>query len=397
MPTNGQNSTTSPYSMFGIGVIENNSDVVNSGMGYTGIALPSKGYLNNLNPASFSSLDSSTFTFNIQAEASFAKYATEYESKKTINGNIDGLSFGFKVNDNWGMSIGLSPYSSIGYHINSEKYIIGSESTYPVNYEGSGGLSKLYWSNGIRLFKQFSFGINLAYLWGTTDLSETSSYPYILGETIINQKSYKINNLYLEYGFQYQLPIKSNLLSFGGTINTESSLYTSYVHRIYTSADYEYYSKQKEAEDILIPQSFSLGASFESKNGWLVAADYHFGKWSSLDMTSVNGHFKDINRYNFGIQYEPQSKSKRSLLQKLSYRFGGFYAENYLDINGIDLSEKGVTMGFSLPINRNSLLNFSYEHKQSGSQLQGLIKESYNTFKLGITFNERWFVRHQFE
>ena len=53
MALHAQNSTTSPYSGFGIGELEMSSGGRNAAMGQTGIALRSNLFLNTANPASF--------------------------------------------------------------------------------------------------------------------------------------------------------------------------------------------------------------------------------------------------------------------------------------------------------------------------------------------------------
>lgn len=56
-----QNNANSPYTMFGVGYIEPGGFGRNKGMGGAGIGLPSENSLNNLNPASYNSLDSLHF------------------------------------------------------------------------------------------------------------------------------------------------------------------------------------------------------------------------------------------------------------------------------------------------------------------------------------------------
>ncbi|MBI9064875.1 MAG: hypothetical protein JEZ14_23010 [Marinilabiliaceae bacterium] len=392
-----QSSTASPYSMYGIGMLNMKGDVINAGMGHTGVAMKSQGYLNTLNPASYSAIDSLSFLFNVQASGSFGYYETNSQSQTNFAANIDGLSFGFKVSDNWGMNIGFAPYSTIGYTIQSEKYFIGTENTYPVEYTGEGGLTQVYWGNGIQLFKGFSLGVNLSFVWGSIENIETSYYPIITGETIHNRKSHHVNNLYLEYGFQYHLPIQKNTLSFGAVINTETNMNTTYEHSISTDGGQEYFYESKNADDMLIPMKYSTGLSYQTHTGWTAAFDYHHSKWSSFDEPMTTAEYQNTNSYHLGFQYAPQRMGYKSIFRRIQYRVGAFYSDNYLTLNGVDLDEKGFTMGITIPVRQKTLLNVGYEFKQAGSLENGLIRETYNGIKIGVTFNESWFRKSLFQ
>ncbi|MCQ7926368.1 hypothetical protein NP234_24630, partial [Salmonella enterica] len=51
-----QNSTSSPYSIYGIGVINQKEDVASAGLGHAGIALAPSEWLNIANPAGIGNL-----------------------------------------------------------------------------------------------------------------------------------------------------------------------------------------------------------------------------------------------------------------------------------------------------------------------------------------------------
>ncbi|MCU4177064.1 hypothetical protein [Carboxylicivirga sp. N1Y90] len=391
-----QNSVSSPYSIFGVGVLEPKSDATNAGMGHTGIALSSDGYINTLNPASLSGLDSTTFLFNIQGKASFSKFETQLESQHNFDANLDAFQMAFKVNRNWGMSFSLQPFSSIGYNIYSEKYILGTMSTYPVEYIGEGGISQVSWSNGIRIAKGFSLGLSASFLWGNTDVIENSYYPSITGETITNSRSYKVNSLLLEYGFQYHQPIGSSVLSFGARINTESQLHNSYEHNISNDNGVQLLESSDGGADLFLPCSYGFGVALQFRDAWLFTGDYRYGNWSESQLNIGAGEYKDTHGASLGIQFTPQKNYYRSYFNQIKYRAGVFYNQNYFAINGINLDEKGVTFGATLPV-KASKINIAYEYKQSGTMEGGLIKENYHNIKVGFTFNETWFRKSKFQ
>ena len=392
-----QNNTASPYSMYGIGNIENKGDIINMGMGHTGLALPAANYINTVNPASLSSMDSLTMLFNLQVRGTLSTFETSSEQQTNFNSNINGFSMAFKVNPRWGMGFSLSPYSNVGYKIKSEKYLIGTTGTYPVTYEGEGGVIELGWSNGIEVFRNFSVGLKASLLWGTVDVIETSEYPNILGQTIYNSHSYHINNFNLEYSFQYTIPLNRYKLSIGGIYSSETSLNTWFKQRVYTAGDVEYYSEKMDADNLFLPTSYGGGMALQKGKTWLLAFDYHAGNWSKINLANTTHKTRDTQQFNVGIQYSPQKNMYQSIFNRMQYRLGAFYADRYLTIKDVELNEKGVTAGLTIPLKNRSLLNLGYEYKMGGSLKNGLIKENFHSFKLGLTFNESWFKKSVFK
>jgi len=391
-----QNNTSSTYSRFGLGVLEMRADATNAGMGYAGVALGSEGYLNTINAASYSAIDSTRFLFNIQGALSFANYQTNTDEQKNVDANLESIGFGFKAGKNWGMGFSLSPYSSIGYSIMGDKYILGTTNKYPVEYIGEGGLSQLSWYNGFQLFKGFSVGINTSYLWGSTDIIEISYYPSIIGETIYNERNYHASTLLIEYGFQYHQPIGQSMLSLGATANFSTEMNTYFEHRIYNDYSSNLSSIKENTDNLFIPNNYKVGAAFQSSKGWLVAADYRYGNWTASDISISSGTVRDTHGGSIGLQYAAP-RYHRSLFKRMQYRVGAFYNQQYLTIQGQDIDEKGITAGLTIPMRDGSLINFGYEYKVAGTTTYGLIEERYNTITLGLTFNENWFRKRKFD
>ncbi|WP_430817782.1 hypothetical protein [Carboxylicivirga sp. RSCT41] len=391
-----QNNTSSLYSAYGIGLRQSKADVTSAGMGYAGLALPSQGYLNNLNPASYSAIDSVRFIFNLQGSLSFSDYQTQSDQQKNTDANLESISFGFRAAKNWGMGFSLSPYSNIGYNVNSEKYILGTADKYPVNYYGEGGISQLSWHNGFQLGKRLSLGISASYLWGSTDMIEVSYYPSLIGETIYNERNYHVSSFLLEYAFQYHQPIGMSTLSFAGSVNMSTELDTYYKHRIYNDVTSDLSSIEEDANNIFIPLNYQAGLALQTSKGFTVAADYRYGDWSNSEMLISGGEARNTHGGSFGLQYV-SPRYHRSLFKRIHYRVGTFYDQEYISIQGKDIDTKGITAGLTIPMRDGSLINLAYEYKERGTTEAGLIKEQYNTIKLGLTFNESWFKKRQFK
>ena len=392
-----QNSTSSPYSVYGFGVLESTTNTINSGMGGSGVALPSQGYLNYQNPASLSALDSLSFYFNIQAKGIINTYSMSAKEQTNFDSNIDAFSFGFRVAPFWGMSFGLYPFSSVGYSIEQENDILGSSMTYPIILEGSGGLSRISLSNGIRLSKNLSIGLDASFIWGSTDLTETADYSSLGQSNIINTRKWYFNNLFLKYGLQYQGRLKHGTLYAGASWQPETNIYATFNQTIENESETTYYEEDASADDVVLPNIYSFGLARTWDKGWTVSADYSFSQWSILNQYStLKGSFSDSYTVNAGFAYShPKNKSK--FINQIQWRAGMFYSDGYLKVKGQQIDEKGVTAGLSLPINRTgNILHLSYAYSLKGTSQSGLIREQYHTIKLGFSMTERWFSKNKF-
>ena len=121
------------------------------------------------------------------------------------NSSFDYITMQFRLSK-WGaMSIGLLPYSNIGYsmgsYVENEKV---PENSYINTYSGEGGLHQLYLGAGFKILKNLSVGANISYLWGDISHSRYQTFPSnatvmpLTTVTGIEITSYK-----LDFGAQY--------------------------------------------------------------------------------------------------------------------------------------------------------------------------------------------------
>ncbi|MBK8883216.1 MAG: hypothetical protein IPN67_12780 [Bacteroidales bacterium] len=181
--------TSSPYSIFGLGSTEGTSTGINNAMGGTGIAFLSGHSLNLVNPASTAGLDSLFTIFEIGFDGKYTSYSTSRKSQSVFDANFKYIDMGFRVTPRWATSIGIAPYSTIGYSINASSDIEGTSLQYNKTYTGEGGVNKFFIGNSMKITKNLFFGVNAVYLFGNLTHSESSEdYDYELEE-----KSYLSN------------------------------------------------------------------------------------------------------------------------------------------------------------------------------------------------------------
>ncbi len=397
--SNAQNSTSSPYSVFGVGRLAARGDVSTLSMGQAGVALRSDEWINTLNPASLSSLDSTTFYFNMQLDGIFSHIGNSSQSQSCANGNISAVTMAFRAARGWGMSLGYTPFSNVGYSIKSNKYLLGTSDEYPVVYEGSGGLSQIYWANSVKVAGGLSLGLNLSYLWGNLKSTELSTYPALAADDIYNEKTHYMNNFYLEYGLQYLAVVGNHKLGMGAVANMQTKLGSTYRQRIFNDYTSGISDEESDFDDFAVPVSFRGGLSWDMPSGFLIAADYGVQNWKNIDNPkNESALYLDNHSFNFGVEYSARKRTYKSYLRRIKYRAGLFYNTGYLKIKSVRLDEKGFTAGLAFPLgNRGSFLNVGYENVVYGNDRKGLLKETLHTVRIGLTINENWFMKLKFE
>ncbi len=224
------------------------------------------------------------------------------------------MLFGFPVTKWWKSSIGLLPFSTVGYNVDdlSENEDIGQILH---KFEGSGGLSKFYWANAFQPIKSISIGVNTSYIFGTTDRVQRVTFPdtsFRLSTKVEN--SISVGNLYVELGIQYYKELKNDLLIVvGGIYNPKINLSATgkYLARTYVGEvnDVEIYRDTIDFIDkegtVVMPAGYGIGFSLSKRDHWFVGADYKFDKWEDFRSFERNDSLVNSHTFAAGGQYTP--------------------------------------------------------------------------------------------
>ncbi|MDE6582123.1 MAG: hypothetical protein K2K47_06340, partial [Duncaniella sp.] len=161
----------SPYSMFGYGQLRENATTAQRQMGGVGYAMHSGRQVNVMNPASYASTDSLTFLFDMGLDFTFINQKDVDGTRNDYGGGLDYITMAFPVTRWLGMSVGLVPYSSVGYSFGNE--IKNGTSS----HQGNGGFNQLYIGAGATPFKNFRIGFNISYLFGNVSIAVDAPAP----------------------------------------------------------------------------------------------------------------------------------------------------------------------------------------------------------------------------
>lgn len=422
-----QNGSNSSYSRYGLGLLADQSQTSNRGMGGVAYGLRDGARINALNPASYSCIDSLSFIFDTGITLQSGHFTKGNNSVNARNTTLSNINAAVRLHKGLGMSIGFMPYTTIGYTYRAPKLIgttqTGELITSSTAYSGNGGLQMLYMGFGWNPVHNLNIGFNAGYMWGTYEHLSYQSFSENGTQSSIysNQNqvySSEIRTYKLDFGIQYPVRLTNqDWLTFGATYslghkiggNTTLLRYTSVGDTLKT--DDGRLPTAKKAFDI--PHTIGGGLSWRHKNTVLIAADYTYTRWADCRVPTIDGaptnyvgkkgSYNNNAKYAIGIEYVPSPKNQEhNYIKTIRYRAGASYASPYLRVNGLDgPKEYRASIGLGLPLQARklsgrSIINLSAEWLSRRPSDVSMIKENYFIVNLGVTFNERWFMKWKF-
>lgn len=423
-----QVGSNSPYGRYGYGLLSNQSPGASEAMGGISYGLRRSQQVNPGNPASYSKLDSLTFIFDLGVSAHYATYSDGINKQNFFNGNLDYIAMQFPLFRKMGASIGLLPYSKVGYNYGQTRSL--SDIVYEEVFRGTGGLSQIYAGIAYEPIRYFSVGANVSYLFGNFSYTSVSVPRTATGATIGEEKKrYSIRDLKYDIGAQFTYPIdRVSSVTVGAVfspkINAETDVYAT--EMMFASDPYSNpYQTPREVlrDDTLanqsfqLPNTYGLGVTYSNTN-WLVGVDGTYQQWSGLNYPEVLDGLTSQNRFNnayrvsAGMEYviDPYS---RNFFSRMRFRAGLSYGNSYANVNvynpaddtnvGVGgFKEYGINIGFGLPFRdsmsgRLSLLNIGFGYTTQRPDLQYMITQDVFKVSLNMNINEFWFFKRQFD
>ena len=420
----------SSYSRFGLGLPADQSQSHNRSMGGVAQGLRDGYRINMLNPASYSANDSLNFLFDVGMSLQQIRMKQQDVKQHVNSTSFDYVNAAFRLAKGLGMSAGFVPYTNIGYSFSQSNIVTidpyaQQTVTQQLSYNGSGGLHQAYVGVGWEPLKGFSVGANFGYIWGNVNnymsqtfyengSASTSNYSSLYSSYTAALKTWKG-----DIGVQFRKVLNPrNRLTVGATVGLGHTI-GSEASVLRTTQSGDTISRTTN-DGYQIPMTYSLGAAWEHRERLLLAADFTLEQWgkcttphlqgagSDLIYSPATGDYKNRFRINAGMEYVPR-RYARSYFQRVNYRCGAYYSSPYLKVNGLDgPKEYGITAGIGLPISNSnthknvlniytpSYLNIGIQwaHRPAGSS--SLISEDVLAVKIGLTFNERWFMKWKF-
>jgi hypothetical protein len=401
----------SPFTTYGVGEPYGNGLIHNQGNGL-GVSQPQYWYVNNQNPALLVFNNFSVFQVGIVGESRKIKGDTTNE--KNIGGNLNYIVMAFPMKVNrWTTSLGLMPYTDVNFSFQYPDYVRDPSGavadTVTTSESGSGGLTQVYWSNGVRLTPDISVGLKAAYLFGPVSnlYSNLLTGDATAGERYLVSIEDKTNNHGFNFGLGFSFSRdslgsrKDRRLSFGAVYNFASDLKSKSKSKIFRTTlggdTVERYDIESREGTVHLPQSFSVGISYGKGVNWSVGTEFAYQDWASFEgaRTEDEGLGKSM-RAAVGGEFTMDPLALENYLKRITFRTGVSFEQYPFLANGNEVKDFGINFGFSLPAGRSSM-DLAFKVGKRGNKAENILEESYFKLYFGITFNDQWFIKRKFD
>lgn len=390
----GQGGTlsSSPYSLFGLGVTNNLGAGRTNGMGFTGIAMSDGFFINSTNPAALSSISHNQFLYDLGLKLQYGLLNEGNGEERRFNANFSNISLAVKATENSAFGFSLKPKTDVGYFITGiERNIEGSNETFISNIVGSGGINNLSLSYANSSLKKLRWGFSTEFLFG--EIRETES-NFVSFSNLVVEDINTYRGIQFDFGLQYDFWKQSTL---GLTYKTSSTL-SGDRERVVIQTGFAPITDEQDLDSFMLPAEFGVGFSTLVKDKLLINADYKRVLWNATDQQDQVGQFVDQNLVGLGFQYTIRPNGFK-YWQKVQFR-GGFQLDTgYLSINDDTVNGYHITAGLGLPLSKlgTSRLNINYGFQRNGVISDGLFQENYHTLSVNFSFSNRWFIKRKID
>lgn len=391
-----QFSSSSPYSVYGPGLVSRSYTSLNRANGYSGVAIQDGLSLNGLNPAANVWITAPlTHMYEVGTFVEGNSYRTTERYEHSVTGGLNNLNYWFRLKDWWTMTASVTPFSTVSYHITGNKMLATSqESAY--TYEGVGNITQLALGNSFKVYKNLSAGINLSYIFGSVNRSESISASSTTGSLTLNNKMHT-NKFKADYGVQYKINLAAKRsITFGATY--ENSLTLKGKNDItLMNGDYDTLtSEERDGIRYSLPSRIGGGISFQTKRSRIIT-DLIYEPWSSASYPGIMSQSIDTWRYSVGYSYLGNPDAQ-NYLGAIKLSTGIYYQQYPIKIDGQVLPNYGITVGLGLPVlDGKSTINLIYGYDRFGAADGNLILQRTQKVMLDIVIRDIWGYKRAFD
>jgi hypothetical protein len=390
----------SPYDLIGFGDPAGSESARMEGIAGAGVASTDSRTINDLNPAGLSLLSRA----RIEARLNYFYNRSDLGSDEGIMRIVKfaGASFATSLTDNGhvGFSLGFSPLTNV----EAETQLIDSLGT--TLYTREGGVSQLYLGLSARPISALNLGARADFLFGNLRTIGQATVSQGL-ETVPGtfQREYSLSGTRGTFGFLLTLDSlvpELRGLTIGGAYSMGASL-TSKKRTIVTPVNSTLDSTIEQSGYGYYPSQIRLGIATRLGDRYRVEADISGQDFSNASVYSLTSNITgdpqlgSSNRYSFAIERLPvmgdESKGV-GFWEKTGLRLGFSTATlPFRPTLGMTVSETGVTAGIGMPMNAESVFDFSVELGVRTPQNTAIApKECFIKMGASISLSEKWFV-----
>lgn len=399
------NRENSPYTRYGLGDSRNGVNPLLKGMASASSAYSNSFAVNTDNPASYAHL--LLTTYEAGGEGSRRTIHRSTDLYRTGMATLTHLNIGIPIGKNVGVAFGLKPFSRTYYRLADTTIFDGLGKT-AIEYTGDGSTNYAF-IGGAYAYKGLSIGVNFGYLFGNYDyrtvtLKLTDSINAMNSDFI---RYHKVGGIHWRTGLLYETSLNKKLaMRIGATATLAQSINIR-------QDDYQIawrstgggtvadtaVSKTGNNGTIQLPATYTLGMQLFNGGSWTAAVDFSASNWSAYRQFGQRDSLGNAWRLAVGGEFTPSTKTiNATYLSRVTYRLGAYYGHDKVLLQNTEMNYVGLTAGLSLPFRRSfDRLHLAADIGRRGQETKGLIRENYFRFSVGISLNDRWFIKRRYD
>ncbi|MBO4665935.1 MAG: hypothetical protein J5612_03580 [Paludibacteraceae bacterium] len=382
-----QNNTSSPFSCYGLGDVNDNVPNTFRGMGSVGIGMRNNKVICPSQPASFTACDSLTFMFDLAADVMWTRYGDDVGTKNKANGNLDYITLQFPLYKRYvAFSAGVMPFSSVGYNI-ALVDSINSDYHYVKNYYGNGGISEVYGGLSFNLFDWVSLGANVYYMFGDVINSRSVSFSESEVKTVVQASELSVSSVRFREGLQFFHTFGKHTFVLGGIFENRRTIKSTLTVAESTQLDTVWVAK----DVIQAPMMFGVGASYTFDKRLTIGFDFSRSYWTQVKVLEGFDALRDRNKYAFGAEYR-HNPIGRNYAERMFWRVGCNLSDSYVE--KVKKPDFMVSLGLGFPLrNAGTVFNVTVEYGHRGPA--ATLEEHYLRMTLNASIAENWFFKRR--
>ncbi len=385
-PLLAQNGTSSPFSRYAYGDLNDNVPTAYRAMGGVGIGMRGNKVICSAQPASYTACDSLTFMFDLGASVGWSTYKDANGTRNKANGNLEYLTVQFPLYKKWvAFSAGVLPYSSVGYDILLSQTV--DANTHAIkSYQGNGGINEVYGGLSVNICDWAALGANVYYMFGDINNTRTLTFAETNLVSVAQSTVLHVSSVRFRAGAQLFHTFSDHTVVLGGIfepkVNLNSELYVLDVTNEIGISD--------TTGGFQMPMTYGAGISYCWGERLTIGFDYQRQNMGDVKFIFEDEVLVNRNRYSVGVEYR-HNPLGRKYVERMSWRVGCNVSDSYVNSNlAKDLT---VSLGIGLPLrNVGTVFNASIEYNHRGSDQ--LVENSLK-LTLNASIAENWFFKRK--
>ena len=419
--TDGTYTGFTPYSIYGLGSIQNPGTAYNKTMGGVGVASRNNRFINVINPAGITARD--TLSLMIDMSVGNENRIFSQNDYKGVNNtfNITDIAVSFPIYRTAAMALGISPYSSTGYscaYLYTDKDLIGRTGTAAYGSSGQGSVYQIFASAGVMFWNRLSLGAEWIHYFGLVDKQESVEFSDDSFNDSKNIHSINVSANTLKVGFQYEQPLPGQTsVTVGATYKLDAKMSGGSYNLSYASGDVavdtlSYSAYNFQSNNVCIPGELAVGVSVNVMDRIRAEFDYVRTDWTKSNFDKVEGLAIDNSSYStgstfkssvsqefrFGLEIVPNRNDIRYYFKRVAYRVGAYHKTESFTVDGRNITSSALTCGMTLPVFRwSNGITLGAEFGRRGSLKDNLVRETFCNFSIGFNLYDIWFQKFRYD